>query len=86
MPPSFITVGSPLVWAGERPRILRRLASRGLLRWSKGSAIALAWAAWADLSPKSLRRFLQMFLKVRNAAAQQRLAGKAWVEWTPPRA
>jgi glycosyltransferase involved in cell wall biosynthesis len=86
MPPSFITSGSPLVWAGERPNIFRRLISRGLLRWNRGSAIALTWAAWADLSPRSLRLFLQLFLKTRNAAARKRLAGRSWMEWSPPQA
>jgi glycosyltransferase involved in cell wall biosynthesis len=86
MTPSFITSGSPLVWAGERPRVLRRLASRALLHWNAGSAVALIWAAWADLSPKSLRLFLQGFLRVRNRAARKHLEGKAWVEWLPPHA
>jgi glycosyltransferase involved in cell wall biosynthesis len=86
MAPSFITAGSPLVWAGKRPRAFGRMATRGLLRWNKGSAVALVWAAWADLSPKSLRLFLQGFLRVRNRAARSRLAGRPWVEWKPPRA
>jgi glycosyltransferase involved in cell wall biosynthesis len=86
MPPTFITAGSPLVWAGERPRAFARVARRGLLRWSRGSAIALIWAAWADLSPRSLRLFLQSYLKARNAAARRALAGREWVEWTPPHA
>jgi hypothetical protein len=86
MPPSFISAGSPLVWAGERPGSFARIAKRGLLRWSRGSAIALTWAAWADLSPKSLRLFLQLFLRARNAAARSQLAGRGWVEWKPPHA
>jgi glycosyltransferase involved in cell wall biosynthesis len=86
MPPTFITVGSPLVWAGERPKAFPRVARRAQLRWSRGSAIALIWAAWADLSPRSLRLFLQSYLKVRNAAARRELAGRDWVEWTPPHA
>jgi glycosyltransferase involved in cell wall biosynthesis len=86
MPPSFITAGSPLVWAGERPRAFGRLATRGLLRWNRGSAIALAWAAWADLSPRSLRLFLQGFLRARNIAARRKLGDRGWTEWTPPHA
>jgi glycosyltransferase involved in cell wall biosynthesis len=86
MTPSFITAGSPLVWAGERPGAFRRVATRAMLRWNKGSAVALVWAAWADVSPKSLRLFLQGFLHVRNRAARGRLRGKPWVEWKPPHA
>ena len=86
MVPSFIACGSPLVWAGERPKALQRLVTRGLLRWNRGTAIALAWAAWADLSPKSLRLFLQSFLRARNLAARGALEGRGWVEWKPPHA
>jgi glycosyltransferase involved in cell wall biosynthesis len=84
MTPSFISAGSPLVWAGERPGAFRRVASRALLRWNAGSAVALIWAAWADISPTSLRLFLQGFLRARNRAARPQLAGKTWVEWKPP--
>jgi glycosyltransferase involved in cell wall biosynthesis len=84
MTPSFISAGSPLVWAGERPKAFRRVATRALLRWNRGSAVALIWAAWADISPKSLRLFLQGFLRVRNRAARKQLAGRPWVEWKPP--
>jgi glycosyltransferase involved in cell wall biosynthesis len=86
MPPSFITAGSPLVWAGERPGAFRRLATRGLLRWNRGSAIALAWAAWADLSPRTLRLFLQAFLKARNLAAARHVPARGGTEWVPPHA
>ena len=86
MTPSFISAGSPLVWAGKRPHAFRRVATRALLHWNRGSAVALLWAAWADVSPKTLRLFLQGFLRARNRAARGRLAGRPWVEWKPPHA
>jgi glycosyltransferase involved in cell wall biosynthesis len=86
MTPSFISAGAPLVWAGKRPHAFRRVATRALLRWNRGSAVALIWAAWADLSPKSLRLFLQGFLRARNRAARKALIGRAWTEWKPPHA
>jgi glycosyltransferase involved in cell wall biosynthesis len=86
MVPSFIACGAPAVWAGKRPHAFRRLATRGLLRWNRESAVAMIWAAWADLEPRSLRLFLKSFLKLRNAAARRRLGDRAWVEWKPPHA
>jgi glycosyltransferase involved in cell wall biosynthesis len=84
--PSFITCGSPLVWAGQRPHAFSGVTRRGLLRWNRGSATALAWAAWADLSPRTLRAFLQAYLKIRNRAARRALGSARWVEWKPPHA
>jgi GT2 family glycosyltransferase len=84
--PSFVTTGSPSVWIGERPQILKRLVRRGRLRADAASAIHLAWAAWADLSPGSLRAFLRLYLGWRNRAADRRLAGKQAIEWKPPSA
>lgn len=86
MVPSFIACGAPMVWAGRRPHAFRRLATRGLLRWNRDSFVALVWAAWADLEPRSLRLFLKGFLAFRNFVARRRLGSTAWVEWTPPHA
>jgi glycosyltransferase involved in cell wall biosynthesis len=86
VPPSFITSGAPFVWAARRPAALRRLVRRGRLGVDSGSAAALAWAAWADASPRTLRLFLRTFLKLRNRAAERALAGRPWIEWVPPSA
>jgi hypothetical protein len=82
--PAFVTTGSLFVWTGERPGILRRLLRRGRLRPNAATAAHIAWAAWADLSPKSLRAFLRAWLKLRNRKAERHLAGRAFVEWKPP--
>jgi hypothetical protein len=55
----------------------------GRLRPDVASALHLAWAAWADLSPKSLRAALRLYLDRRNSAAACELAGRPFVEWTP---
>jgi glycosyltransferase involved in cell wall biosynthesis len=84
-PLSFITFASTLLWAGQRPRVLRRMLRYGDLRCDPTSAHALLWAAWGDLSPKSLRLVLRSLLRLRNLVARPLLHGKAAIEWRPRR-
>jgi hypothetical protein len=80
-PPPFVFVlaGSPLLWAGERPLVLRRMLRRAELRPDAATARALLWAAWADASPRTLRLALRARLALRNLAAGR--PAKPWVEW-----
>ena len=80
-PQAMILMASPTLWAGGRPRIFRRLLSRGDLKWNRASAAALGWALWASLSPASLRACLRLLNNGRNVAARRRLAGMEYVEW-----
>ena len=82
-PGAFVASGSALLWSGHRPRVLRRLLQRGALRPDAESARALIWAAWADLSPASLRLALRTLLHVRNRAARRWIGGARWIEWRP---
>lgn len=82
-PGAFVASGSALLWSGHRPWVLRRLLKRGELRPDAESARALIWAAWADLSPASLRLALRALLRVRNRVARRRIGGARWVEWRP---
>ena len=81
LPASFVAAASPVLWAGRRPKVLGRLLKRGALGFGKASAAALAWSAWADASPRSLRFFLRRLLDWRNWRADRRLRGRQWVEW-----
>ena len=40
------------MWAGNSPGILRRLVTRGDLRFDRQSAVALGWAALATVAPR----------------------------------
>jgi glycosyltransferase involved in cell wall biosynthesis len=82
--PAFVTTGSPSVWTGHRPGVFIRMLRRGRLRPNPASALHLAWAAWADLAPKSLRAALRLHLARRNRAAERKFAGRRSVEWTLP--
>jgi glycosyltransferase involved in cell wall biosynthesis len=85
LPRSFLPGGSIRLWSGERPRMLGPLWRRGALRPDVATARMLVWAAWADLSPRSLRLFLKALVTVRNQSARRRIGGAPYVEWRPPR-
>lgn len=84
-PRVFIAAGSLILWAGGRPKVLDRLLARGRLRFDFRTLVALVWAAWAEVSPGSLRRLLKLLLHWRNRAASvARAAGPVY--WAPSRA
>ena len=81
-PRVFIASGSLTLWAGGRPKVLRRLLARGRLRPDLGTFVALVWACWAELSPGSLRTVLKMLLRWRNRlGGTTDLAGPVY--WSP---
>ena len=84
-PLSFVTFASTLLWAGHRPHIFRRMWRCGDLRCNSVSAHALLWAAWATISPKSLRLVLRSLLHLRNIIARPMLRSKEAIEWRPRR-
>ena len=82
-PRVFIAVGSVRLWAGCRPRLLKRFLKRADLSFSVRTAGALIWTAWASASPSSLRWFLLMLLRTRNQLASRRLPQTAAFVWQP---
>jgi GT2 family glycosyltransferase len=82
-PETYVTTGSAALWAGDRGRVLVPLLKDGRLRADVGSAKALIWALWAEISPASLRFILRAALNLRNRSAARRLRGRAWAEWRP---
>jgi GT2 family glycosyltransferase len=83
-PRVFVSLGSLVLWAGGKPRLLRRLMRHGRLSADATSIGALAWAAWASLNPSSLRWFLKLMAKVRNRTSAAATPGEAAVEWLHP--
>ena len=82
-PRVFIALGSVRLWAGGKPKLLRRLLSRGDLALNMRSATALVWTAWASTSPSSLRRFLLLLLRARNRFASSGQTDAAPISWRP---
>jgi GT2 family glycosyltransferase len=82
-PRVFIALGSVRLWAGCKPRLLRRFLTRSDLSFNVRSASALIWTAWASVSPSSLRWFLSKLLRARNRIASNRLPPTAAFAWKP---
>lgn len=82
-PRVFMASGSRLLWAGERPRLFRRLLRRGRLGFDLPTAMALVWTGWASVSPSSLRAFLKLLLKAKNLRASRVTACGELLKWSP---
>ena len=82
-PAAFVPGAAIHLWNGRAPRLTRRLWQRAGLSFDRETARMLAWAAWADLSPRSLRAFQRALLRLSNRAARKRLGGRELLEWRP---
>ena len=82
-PRTFVACAWTHLLDGHRPRIMKRMWHRGDLGWNRRSAAALAWALWATLSPRSLRRFLVLLGRARNRSAALELDPRLMIEWRP---
>ena len=82
-PRVFVSLGSLQLWAGQRPRYLKRLLKKGDLRPDFRSLSALAWTLWAWLSPGTLRLLMRGLSGLRNAAAATNTEDV--VDWTIPK-
>lgn len=83
-PMVFVSLGSVVLWAGGRPRLFRRLLSRGALGWNLRSLVALVWTAWASLEPRSLRDFIRVLLRLRQARAARIVSSDEPMPWAGP--
>lgn len=82
-PRIFVALGSITLWSGGRPRLFRRLLRRARLRSDFRTLTALVWAAWASLEPTSLRGFLTLLLRAREARAANAFPDGTPVIWGP---
>lgn len=82
-PRVLVECGSGALWAGRRPRMFRRALRRAALAPSPSALNVLLWAAWADLSPRTLRAALRLKLALTSRSERRRLRGIAAVEWRP---
>ena len=82
-PRVFLSAGSASVWAGRRPGVLVPMIRTGRLRPLRRSAVLLAWAAAAEISPRVLRSVMRRLLVLRNRGARRRLGAAEVIEWRP---
>lgn len=73
--------GSMRLWAGDRPCALGLLCRRESFGLSPRFLGTLAWAAWAGVSPESLRLFLRSFIRARDLLASYRVRDGRLYEW-----
>jgi glycosyltransferase involved in cell wall biosynthesis len=81
-PRVFIATGSVNLWAGGRPRLLRRLLRRGRLAVNIRTLSGIVWTVWASISPSSLRQFLKFLLWARDHAVRP-VPKNEPVDWHP---
>lgn len=83
-PRVFISLGSQMLWAGGRPRFLRRMFRRAKLAPNFRTLSAIVWTTWASLEPRSLRVFLRTLLFVRKLRASLKMRSGRAVTWPSP--
>ena len=83
-PMVFVSLGSVALWAGGRPRLFKRLLSRGALGFNLRSFNALVWTAWASLEPHSLRLFIRALLLGRQLRASRIVRTDRPIVWSGP--
>jgi glycosyltransferase involved in cell wall biosynthesis len=82
-PRTYVSRGSTRLWSGRAPHVLGRMVRGGDLRADFASLQALVWAAWGEVSPRTLRLFIRSVLSLRNRAASRGLAQGRAIEWRP---
>jgi glycosyltransferase involved in cell wall biosynthesis len=82
-PMTFVAMNSARLWAGQSPRVGRRLLRRARLRFDKESVGALGWAALGRASPSALRLTLKALSGLRNLAAARSVEWGGAYEWRP---
>ena len=80
-PQVFVSLGSIVLWAGGRPRLFRRLLSRGALGFDRRTIAALVWTAWGATEPHSLRAFIRLLLLGRKLRTSDIAQIEGPIEW-----
>ncbi len=84
LPPQvFASRAASAIWAGRRPRMLKRMLRRAALSLDRPSAVSLAYVLWGTLAPLSLRTFLVWRIQRMNRVAAPQ--DGALVCWRPER-
>jgi GT2 family glycosyltransferase len=72
--------GAVRLWAGQKPGVLRDLVGTGF-RFNRTWLQTLAWAAWGEASPGTLRGFLRTLFRAKDALAGARFEDGRAYEW-----
>jgi glycosyltransferase involved in cell wall biosynthesis len=80
-PQVFVSLGSIVLWSGGRPRLFRRLLSRGALGFNRRSVAALVWTAWGSVEPRTLRAYIRLLLIARKLRSRAVMRSSEPVVW-----
>jgi len=75
------TTGALRLWAGQSPAVLQQVLTRNVLRPDFASLQMLIWSAWGEISPKSLRMLLRLFIQFRDLLASVIVKNGRPYEW-----
>ena len=73
--------GSARLWAGHPPAVLGLMCRREAFGLRPRFIRTLVWAAWAAVSPESLRLFLRSLIRARDFLASYRVKDGGLYEW-----
>jgi glycosyltransferase involved in cell wall biosynthesis len=82
-PDVWLSLGSTLLWAGRRPGVLLPLLRRGAIGMDRRSLAIVAWALWAEISPKTLRYCLRLATERRDRRIGARFHDQEVYRWDP---
>lgn len=75
------SIGAMRLWAGHAPSILGPVFKRTINQRSFASLMILGWAAWASLSPGSLKSLTYILVRARDRWASRRLQDGRVYRW-----
>jgi hypothetical protein len=80
-PLTFVFIGYQRLWLGQSTRIFKSTCRRARLALDTPTATALLWAAWADLSPGTLRACMKAFKRLRDFSAREQIVTGRLYDW-----
>jgi glycosyltransferase involved in cell wall biosynthesis len=82
-PRAILALGSLQLWSGRRPRLLKRLLTRSLLRFDRETMAALVWATCGAMAPTAMRLALKARYRAREARQGRKWPDGCVYEWRP---
>jgi hypothetical protein len=78
---AYLTAGAMRLWAGHPPAVWRQILRSARSERNASAVMALAWAAWGGVSPRSLRAFMRGLIRARDLWAGRSLEDGRACEW-----
>ncbi|MGB9178966.1 MAG: hypothetical protein WCB68_06910, partial [Pyrinomonadaceae bacterium] len=75
------SVGAMQLWAGHTPSLLRPILRRAIAERRVAALLILGWAAWASVSPDSLKYLTCLLVRARDVWAGRRLQDGRAYRW-----